>query len=52
MITDRAWTLRAVLAQLMPAAFHNTSQYTNNADIHGPARFNATEPPGACRASR
>jgi transposase-like protein len=29
-VTDRAWTLRAVIDELMPAAFHNTEQYANN----------------------
>ena len=29
-ITDRAWTLLAVVDELMPDAFHNTSQYANN----------------------
>src|SRR5207237_4243516 len=26
-VTDRAWTLRAVIDELIPAAFHNTEQY-------------------------
>ena len=30
MVTDRAWTLLAVVDELMPAVFHNTSQYANN----------------------
>ena len=29
-VTDRAWTLRAVIDELIPAAFHNTTQYANN----------------------
>jgi transposase, IS6 family len=29
-VTDRAWTLRAVVDELIPAAFHNTEQYANN----------------------
>ena len=29
-VTNRAWTLRAVIDELMPAAFHNTEQYANN----------------------
>jgi transposase-like protein len=29
-ITDRAWTLRAVVEEIVPAAFHNTEQYANN----------------------
>jgi transposase-like protein len=29
-VTDRAWTLRAVIDELVPAAFHNTEQYANN----------------------
>ncbi len=29
-MTDRAWTLLAVVDELMPAAFHNTAQYANN----------------------
>ena len=29
-VTDRAWTLRAVIDELIPAAFHNTAQYANN----------------------
>jgi transposase, IS6 family len=29
-MTDRAWTLLAVVDELMPAAFHNTEQYANN----------------------
>jgi DDE domain len=29
-VTDRAWTLRAVVDDLIPAAFHNTAQYANN----------------------
>src|SRR5947207_15939852 len=29
-VTDRAWTLRAVIDELIPAAFHNTEQYANN----------------------
>lgn len=29
-VTDRAWTLRAVVDELVPAAFHNTAQYANN----------------------
>jgi hypothetical protein len=28
-VTDRAWTLRAVIDELIPAAFHNTEQYAN-----------------------
>jgi IS6 family transposase len=29
-VTDRAWTLRAVVEEVLPAAFHNTEQYANN----------------------
>jgi IS6 family transposase len=29
-ITDRAWTFRTVVDELIPAAFHNTMQYANN----------------------
>jgi transposase, IS6 family len=29
-VTDRAWTLRAAIDELMPAAFHNTARYANN----------------------
>lgn len=29
-VTDRAWTLLAVIDELMPGAFHNTEQYANN----------------------
>ena len=29
-VTDRAWTLLAVVDELIPAAFHNTAQYANN----------------------
>jgi transposase-like protein len=29
-VTDRAWTLVAVVDELMPGAFHNTEQYANN----------------------
>ena len=29
-VTDRAWTLLAVVDELMPAVFHNTAQYANN----------------------
>lgn len=29
-MTDRAWTLQAVIDELIPAAFHNTEQYANN----------------------
>jgi DDE domain len=29
-VTDRAWTLRAVVDDLIPGAFHNTEQYANN----------------------
>jgi transposase-like protein len=29
-VTDRAWTLLAVMDELLPAAFHNTEQYANN----------------------
>jgi transposase-like protein len=29
-ITDQAWTLLAVVDELIPAAFHNTAQYANN----------------------
>jgi transposase-like protein len=29
-VTDRAWTLRAVTDELIPAAFHNTEPYANN----------------------
>jgi transposase-like protein len=29
-VTDRAWTLRAVVNELIAGAFHNTAQYANN----------------------
>ncbi len=29
-VTDRAWTLLAIVDELIPAAFHNTAQYANN----------------------
>jgi transposase, IS6 family len=29
-VTDRAWTLLAVVDELMPAVFHDTEQYANN----------------------
>jgi transposase, IS6 family len=29
-VTDRAWTLQAVVEELIPAAFHDTSKYANN----------------------
>jgi IS6 family transposase len=29
-VTDRAWTLRAVVKELIPAAFHDTMKYANN----------------------
>jgi len=29
-VTDRAWTHRAIVDELVPAAFHNTAQYANN----------------------
>jgi IS6 family transposase len=29
-VTDLAWTLLAVVDELMPAVFHNTAQYANN----------------------
>ena len=29
-VTDRAWTLVAVVDELLPGAFHNTDQYANN----------------------
>lgn len=29
-VTDRAPTLRAVVDELIPAAFHNTARYANN----------------------
>ncbi len=29
-VTDRAWTLLAVVDELMPAVFHNTARYANN----------------------
>jgi transposase, IS6 family len=29
-VTDRAWPLRSVIDELIPAAFHNTEQYANN----------------------
>jgi transposase, IS6 family len=29
-MTDRAWTLLAVVDELMPAVFHNTARYANN----------------------
>jgi transposase-like protein len=29
-VTDRAWTLWAVIDELVPAAFHNTEHYANN----------------------
>jgi transposase, IS6 family len=30
LVTDRAWTLLAVVDELVPALFHNTVQYANN----------------------
>jgi transposase, IS6 family len=29
-VADRAWTLRAIVDELVTAAFHNTAQYANN----------------------
>ena len=29
-VTDRAWTLLAIINELIPGAFHNTAQYANN----------------------
>ena len=29
-VTDRAWSLRAVVDELIPAAFNNTEQYANS----------------------
>ncbi len=29
-VSDRAWTLLAVVDELMPGVFHNTEQYANN----------------------
>jgi len=29
-VTDRAWTLLAVVDELTPGAFHNTERYANN----------------------
>jgi transposase, IS6 family len=29
-VTDRAWALRVVIAELIPAAFHSTAEYANN----------------------
>ena len=29
-VTDRAWTLRAAIAERIPGAFHDTAQYANN----------------------
>ena len=29
-VTDRAWTLRAAIAELIPGAFHDTARYANN----------------------
>jgi transposase-like protein len=29
-VTDRAWALRAVVEELIPAAFHHTERYANN----------------------
>ncbi len=29
-VTDRAWTLLAVVDEVMPGAFHRTEQYANN----------------------
>ena len=29
-VTDRAWTLRVVVDEVIPGAFHNTEQYANN----------------------
>ena len=40
-VTDRAWTLRTVIDELIPSALHNTKQYANNrieAD-HGQTRL-------------
>ena len=30
LVTDRAWTLLAVVDELVPGVFHNTTQYANN----------------------
>ena len=55
-VTDRAWSLRAVVDELIPAAFNNTEQYANNriAADHGRSKpasdrcvdSNATTPHG------
>jgi transposase, IS6 family len=29
-VTDRAWTLRTIIEEVIPAAFDNTAQYANN----------------------
>ncbi len=29
-VTDRAWTLRVVIDELIPATFHNVERYANN----------------------
>ena len=29
-VTDRAWTLRAVIEELIPTAFHDTTKHANN----------------------
>jgi transposase, IS6 family len=29
-VTDRAWTLLAVVDELFPTGFHNTTRYANN----------------------
>jgi transposase-like protein len=40
-VTDRAPALRAVIDELMPAAFHNTAQYANNRIEADPGRLKA-----------
>jgi IS6 family transposase len=40
-VTDRAWTLRAVVEELIPAAFDNTEQYANNRFEADHGRFKA-----------
>ena len=40
-VTDRAWTLRAVIYELMPAAFHDMARYANNRIEAGRARLKA-----------
>jgi transposase-like protein len=40
-VTDRAPALRAVIEELMPAAWHDTEQYANNRNEADHGRLNA-----------